>query len=102
MAAAQLRPPSDVRMSAAKIGMTTSRAIVRAFGSCCCSLTDTAGADTGHRISAALARLVRLRFAVPLADVTRDPVARAVEVCAVGHVAVRAPGAVVAHVARLH
>jgi hypothetical protein len=26
--------------------MTTSRAIVSAFGSCCCSLTDTAGADT--------------------------------------------------------
>jgi hypothetical protein len=26
--------------------MTTSRATVRAFGSCCCNLTETAGADT--------------------------------------------------------
>jgi hypothetical protein len=46
IAAAQLLPPSLVRSSAAKIGMTTIRASVSAFGSCCCTLAVAAGADT--------------------------------------------------------
>ena len=33
-AAGQLRPPSQARTSPAKTGITTSRAAVRAFGSC--------------------------------------------------------------------